>query len=158
MYTSKKQSHSKNTSTVLANHLAFHNLQERTDQDSINRNKRLLTHCVNSISHDQEFSAPEVTSYIMGWGDHYISHHFVPIHCDSATAALKKTFPGLKRKTLGIMSSICYMFFDLFAFDSHWLSTFPDEAEQLDAAQGPGTEAGEEVLVCCQDFCHCQND
>jgi len=113
-YTSKKQSHSKNTSAVLANHLAFHNLQERTNQDSINRNKRLLTCCINSISCDQEFSAPEVISYIMGWGDRYISHHFVPIHWDSATAALKKTFPGLKRKTLGIMSSICYMFFDLF--------------------------------------------
>lgn len=29
---------------------------------------------------------------------------------------------------------------------------------QLDAAQGPGTEAGEEVLVRCQCFCHYQND
>lgn len=109
-YTSKKQSRSKNTSAVLANRLAFHNLQEKKDHDSINRNKRLLTRCVNSISRDQEFSAPEVISYIMGWGDRYISHHFVPIYWDSAAAALKKTFPGLKRKTLSFMSSVRYMF------------------------------------------------
>ena len=113
-YTSKKQSRSKNTSAVLANRLAFHNLQEQTDCDSINRNKRLLTRCVNSISRDQEFSAPEVISYLMGWGDRYISHHFVHIYWDSAAAALKKTFPGLKRKTLGIMSSVRYTFFSPF--------------------------------------------
>ena len=113
-YTSKKQSRSKNTSAVLANRLAFHNLQEQTDCNSINRNKRLLTRCVNSISRDQEFSAPEVISYLMGWGDRYISHHFVHIYWDSAAAALKKTFPGLKRKMLGIMSSMRYTFFSPF--------------------------------------------
>ena len=94
----------------------------------------------------------------MGWGDRYISHHFVPIFWNSAAAALKKMFLGLKRKMLGIMSSVVLYISDLFAYNSHWATSFPDNTEQLDAAQGPQTEAGEEVLVCCQIFCHCQND
>jgi len=95
-YTTKKQSRSKNTSAILAKRLAFHNIQERSDQDAINRGKRLLERCVNSISRDQEFSAPEVVSYLMGWGDRYISNTFVTIFWDSAVAALKRIFPTLR--------------------------------------------------------------
>ena len=94
----------------------------------------------------------------MGWGDRYISHHFIHIYWDSAAAALKKTFPGLKRKTLASCLQSAIPFSDLFPFNSHWSTSFPDNAEQLDAAQGLGTEAGEEVLVRCQIICYCQND
>ena len=31
------------------------------------------------LSHEQELSAPEVVSYLMGWGNCYISHHFETI-------------------------------------------------------------------------------
>jgi hypothetical protein len=35
-------------------------------------------------------------SYIMGWPDVYLSHHYVTIYWDTAVSALTKTFPGIK--------------------------------------------------------------
>jgi hypothetical protein len=41
----------------------------------------ILVCCANTLSQEQELSGPEVMSYIMGWGNHYILHHFETIPC-----------------------------------------------------------------------------
>ena len=97
-YATKKQAHSSNASALLATRLALHNAQERARHDNVDRNKRLLQRCANALSREQEFSAPEVVSYIMGWGDRYISHNFVTIYWDSVVITLLKAYPGLKKK------------------------------------------------------------
>ncbi|KAF7289083.1 ATP-dependent DNA helicase [Mycena chlorophos] len=51
--------------------------------------------CANTLSRQHEFSAPEVVSYLMGWGDRFISHTYVKIYWDHVTAQLRKTFPNL---------------------------------------------------------------
>lgn len=98
-YATKKQQRSSNTSALLARRLAYHKSQEKRSVDSININKRLIQRCANTLTRDREFGAPEVVSYLMGWGDRYESHHYVTIYWDSAINALKTAYPALNQKT-----------------------------------------------------------
>lgn len=97
-YDAKKQKPSSNTSALLAKRLAFHRAQEKYNADLNQISKRLIQRCANTLSRDHEFSAPEVVSYLMGWGDRFLSHHYVPIYWDGAMTALKKKFPELKNE------------------------------------------------------------
>lgn len=97
-YLAKKQKDTTNSSAVLGKTFAF-NRQDRdrsTELSSIN--KKLLQRCANTLSRQQELSAPEVISYLMGWGDRYISHHFETIHWYSVVNLLKSAYPLLKKE------------------------------------------------------------
>ena len=78
-YIAKKQRESSNTSALLVRTFAYHRNTEKRNFDLVAANKKLIQQCANTLSQEQELSAPEVTSYIMGWGDCYISHHFTTI-------------------------------------------------------------------------------
>jgi hypothetical protein len=97
-YAAKRQQHSSNASALLAKTLAYHQHTESHNHDLAQLNKRLLQRCANSLSREQEFSAPEVVSYLMKWEDRYISHHFETIHWYSVMSLLKKTFPVLAQR------------------------------------------------------------
>ncbi|KAG1766496.1 hypothetical protein EV702DRAFT_1050664 [Suillus placidus] len=97
-YAVKRQQHSSNASALLAKTLAYHKQLESHNHDLNQLNKRLLQRCANSLSREQEFSAPEVMCYLMDWEDRYISHHFETIHWSSVMSLLKKTFPMLVQK------------------------------------------------------------
>jgi len=45
-----------------------------------------------------EFSASEVISYLMGWGDQFISHYFVNIYWNNMLALIKRKFPSIQTK------------------------------------------------------------
>jgi hypothetical protein len=94
-YVAKKQKDSSNCSALLAKRIAFHKVQERYNADMAKRNKRLIQRCANTLSREQEFSAPEATSYVMALGDRKISHHFVTMFTGELNTALKKAFPNL---------------------------------------------------------------
>ncbi|KAG9225266.1 hypothetical protein CCMSSC00406_0007097 [Pleurotus cornucopiae] len=100
LYATKKQQKNSNSSAVLARRLAFHSLESMKDPVVDDLNRKMINRCANALSRDQEFSAPEVVGYLMGWGDRYISHHFVSIYWDSVVYALKDTYPELKDKQL----------------------------------------------------------
>ncbi|KAF8806047.1 hypothetical protein BYT27DRAFT_7257469 [Phlegmacium glaucopus] len=68
-YASKKQQRSSNVSALLAKWVAFHKVEEKGHVDITNISKRLIQHCVNTLTCEREFSGPEVISYLMGWGD-----------------------------------------------------------------------------------------
>ena len=95
-YVAKRQNKSSNASALLAKKLAFHQKSERYNSDTNRLNKRLLQRCANTLSREQEFSAPEVISYLMGWGDRFISHHFVNIYWSGVMALLKRTFSKMR--------------------------------------------------------------
>lgn len=97
-YATKKQRQSSNASALIAKRLAYHNVEEKWNTDPRAVNKRLLARCANTLTRDHEFSAPEVISYLMGWGDRYISHHFTTIYWSGVVAALKRSFPELRKK------------------------------------------------------------
>ena len=97
-YIAKKQRESSNTSALLAKTLAFHRDTEKRNFDLLETNKKLVQRCANTLSREQELSAPEVTSYLMGWGDRYISHHFTTIPWFSVISLLRKAFPVLNKQ------------------------------------------------------------
>jgi hypothetical protein len=98
LYVAKRQSNSSNASALMARKLAFHKRRERYNSDIIRLNKRLLERCANTLTREQEFSAPEVISYLMGWGDRFISHHFVTIFWSDVKTSIRQHFPELAQK------------------------------------------------------------
>jgi hypothetical protein len=90
LYIAKRQAKSSNSSALLAKKLAFHRKWEQYNSDICRLNKRLLQQCANTLSCEQEFSVPEVISYLMGWGNHFISHHFVTIYWTVVTSLIRK--------------------------------------------------------------------
>jgi hypothetical protein len=97
-YIAKKKKESSNTSALLAKTFAFHWTSKTRNSDLVVTNKLLLQCCANTLSWEQELSGPEVVSHIMGWGDHYISHHFETIPWFSVLSSLRKTFPVLQKQ------------------------------------------------------------
>lgn len=95
-YAAKRQQHSSNASALLAKSIAYHKQNEAHNSDIQQLNRRLIQRCANCLSREQEFSAPEVVSYLMGWGDRYVSHHFATIHWSSVVSLLKKTYSELR--------------------------------------------------------------
>lgn len=94
-YAAKRQQHSSNASALLAKTIAYHQKDQSHDADLYSINKRLIQRCANALSREQEFSAPEVVSYLTGFGDRYVSHHFQTIHWYSVVSLLKHVFPSL---------------------------------------------------------------
>ena len=95
-YATKKQQRTSNASAHLAKRLAFVQKEDRTQANLIKLNKKLIQSCANCLTRDCEFSAPEIISYIMGWPDVYLSHHYVSIYWDAVVLALTRTFPAIK--------------------------------------------------------------
>lgn len=94
-YAAKRQQRSSNASALLAKTFAYHP-KDDSNGDIHLANKRLIQKCANVLSREQEFSAPEVVSYLTGWNDRYISHRFETIHWTSVMGLLKHTFPELR--------------------------------------------------------------
>jgi hypothetical protein len=95
-YATKQQQHSSNASALLAKTFAYHQKEDDHHTNIHLTNKCLIQKCANALSREQEFSAPEVVSYLTGWNDRYISHHFETIHWASVMGLLKHTFPELQ--------------------------------------------------------------
>lgn len=97
-YVAKKQRETSSCSALLAKRIAFHHVQERYNADISKRNKRLLQRSANTLSREQEFSAPEAISYVMGWSDRKISHHFVTMFTGELYMAIKNAYPIFRYK------------------------------------------------------------
>ncbi|KAF8145651.1 hypothetical protein K438DRAFT_1735322 [Mycena galopus ATCC 62051] len=102
-YAAKPQQKAHNLSAILAKGYAYHlaNLGGRTSEkyvdDLRNMQRLLLFRLVHTINREQELGAPMVISYLMGWGDKYRSHRYVPIYWSSFIGALFRVFPELKQ-------------------------------------------------------------
>ena len=91
-YAAKKQNKTHNMSAILARGYAFH-LDHSAYVDEIRDNQRLLLfRLVNTINREQELAAPMVVSYLMGWGDVYRSHSYIPIYWSAFNGAIWRVF------------------------------------------------------------------
>ncbi|GJE99317.1 hypothetical protein PsYK624_155710 [Phanerochaete sordida] len=97
-YTAKKQGRNYNMSAVLADGYAYHLEHPNAEyaQDLRRSQSLLLSRLVNTINREQEIAAPMVMSYLMGWGDVYRSHAYVPIYWSSFNRAIWKAFTALE--------------------------------------------------------------
>lgn len=112
-YAMKLQELSMNMSALLAKMYAFKPDQKACLADLSWLNKNLLQRCANTLSHKQELSAPQVVSYLMGWGDCFISHHFETIHWYAVVSLLKRCYPILTESMsvpfLGTLTPVCFL-------------------------------------------------
>ncbi|KAJ7431258.1 hypothetical protein B0H11DRAFT_2262212 [Mycena galericulata] len=100
-YAVKAQQRNANISAILAKGYAYHlsNLNSSLTKyvdDLRDMQRLLLFRLVHAINREQELGAPMVNSYLMGWGDRYRSHQYVPIYWSSFVGALFRAFPTLK--------------------------------------------------------------
>ena len=100
-YVAKKQNWSYNLSAIMAKGYVFH-LRKLNEcavnpiQDIQDQHRLMLFHIVNAINHQQEIAAPMVIPYLMGWGDTYHSHHYIPIYWFTFVNFLFAHFPELR--------------------------------------------------------------
>lgn len=95
-YAIKDRELSANISALLAKTFAFGRFDQLRQSDLSRINKRLIERCANTLSRQQELSAPEVVNYLMGWNDRFVSHHFETIHWKSVMDLLCMTYPTLR--------------------------------------------------------------
>jgi hypothetical protein len=98
LYVAKRQANSSNVSALLAKKLAFHKRRERYNTDISRLNKRLFQRCANTLTREQEFSGPEVITYLMAWGDRFISLFFVTIYWTNVATLIKSNYPRMRTK------------------------------------------------------------
>ncbi|KAF7313989.1 ATP-dependent DNA helicase [Mycena chlorophos] len=101
LYIAKRQIQAANASALLAKAYAYKPRRTPDQREIQDINRQMLERCVNILNRQHEFSAPEVISYLMGWGDRFISHTYVRIYWDVITAQLRRTFPHLRGATFG---------------------------------------------------------
>ena len=64
-------------SLVQQNVTSLNNSANQTDHSSVvERSRRLVLRCYNTLASQQELSGVQVASYLMNWDDHYTSHRF----------------------------------------------------------------------------------
>lgn len=95
-YAIKDRELSANISALLARTFAFGRFDQHRETDISRINKRLIERCANTLTRQQELSAPEVVNYLMGWNDRFVSHHFETIHWKSVLDLLRTTYPTLR--------------------------------------------------------------
>ena len=94
-YATKNQQKLSNISALLAKGLAFH-FQDEKYIDSIRDRSRLMVfRCFHTLNRNVEQSGPQVISYLMGWGDSFKSHNYVPLFWSSMASYLRRKCPEL---------------------------------------------------------------
>ncbi|CAF3769591.1 unnamed protein product [Rotaria sordida] len=75
------------------------NAQNISYTDALDKSRRLILRCFNTLASQQEISSVQVASYLMGWPDHYTSHTFVNIHLIGIERYLEQSLTKLKEKS-----------------------------------------------------------
>lgn len=99
-YGTKSQNNSFNYSALVARGVMY-DLRHKDPKyvwDVREQGRQLLSRCSNAINYEQEMSAPQVMSYLMGWGDVYKSHNYVPFYWFAVASELKKKYPELRTR------------------------------------------------------------
>ena len=94
-YQTKKQGKSFNISALFAKALLYHTNHSAYLSDILEQNRLLIYRCFLSINVGAELSDQQVISYLMGWGDTFCSHHYVPFYWASLGRYIIKAFPHL---------------------------------------------------------------
>ncbi|KIO09446.1 hypothetical protein M404DRAFT_21969 [Pisolithus tinctorius Marx 270] len=91
-YATKKQKKSHNLSVLMASALPYHINNPKYD-DVHERNRLLIYHCINVINCEAELSAPQVVSYLMGYGDTFTSHNYASLYMGLLFSTIKGLYP-----------------------------------------------------------------
>ena len=75
--------------------------------DAVDRSRRLILRCFNTLASQQEISSVQVASYLMGWPDHYCSHTFVNVYLIGIERYLQKAFTEVTDRLFIVILLYC---------------------------------------------------
>ena len=75
--------------------------------DAVDRSRRLILRCFNTLAFQQEISSVQVASYLMGWPDHYCSHTFVNVYLIGIERYLEKSLTEVTKRLLTVNVVYC---------------------------------------------------
>ena len=81
------------TDYISKSQLKLHTINSE-DDDVVAKAKKLLTKCANSLIGLQELSAPQVSSYVLGFEDHFTNFEFQNLYWPSFKAHLNRQLPS----------------------------------------------------------------
>lgn len=96
-YSTKDQLKSHNKSALTLDGFDYHSRKDDYTDSLANANRLLLFRCFRSITKHMEYSAPQVMSYLVGYGDHIASHNYVNFYWSQVSGGLVKQYPELKK-------------------------------------------------------------
>ncbi|CAE6416282.1 unnamed protein product [Rhizoctonia solani] len=96
-YQTKKQRRTHNASALLADGIAYHLASSDYLDDIRQRNRLLISRCLRILNRQIEQSAPQVISYLLGYGDTFCSHSYVPLYWSSVAAEISRVFPRIAK-------------------------------------------------------------
>jgi hypothetical protein len=97
-YVAKDQFKYTNMSAILAKNYAFQHLDDERTIGLREACRLMLFRCLDAINREQELAAPLVMSYLMGWGDIYKSHNYVPVYWSPFEYLLVSAHPELRKQ------------------------------------------------------------
>ncbi|CAF4135694.1 unnamed protein product, partial [Adineta steineri] len=78
---------------------SFKNVTDQTETESaIERSRKLVLRCYNTLASQQELSGVQVASYLMNWGDHYTTHKFQVLYLIQTEIFLQSELNELRIK------------------------------------------------------------
>ncbi|KDN38232.1 hypothetical protein RSAG8_09631, partial [Rhizoctonia solani AG-8 WAC10335] len=95
-YQTKKQRQSHNASALLADGIAYHLASSDYIDNIRERNRLLISRCLRILNRQMEQSAPQVISYLLGYGDTFASHTYVAVYWSSVAAEILRACPTLR--------------------------------------------------------------
>ena len=75
--------------------------------DAVDRSRRLILRCFNTLASQQEISSVQVASYLMGWPDHYCSHTFVNVYLIGIERYLEKSLTEVTDRLFIVILLYC---------------------------------------------------
>ena len=72
-----------NMSALVVKYAVYHFSDMANVLDAQEHTQNLLFQCLHATNHKAEQSGPQVILYLMGQGDRYLSHQFVPLYWSS---------------------------------------------------------------------------
>jgi hypothetical protein len=75
------------------------NLSHETDKTNvIEKSRKLVLRCYNTLASQQELSGVQVASYLMNWGDHYTTHKFQGLYLIQTERYLQTQLTEMRSK------------------------------------------------------------
>jgi hypothetical protein len=96
-YQNKDPSKTYNMSALLGSALTYHQSHSGHFESLREQNRLLIYRCFNVLNREAELSGPQVMSYLMKWGDRFISHQYISVYWCQLANILKKVYPSLKQ-------------------------------------------------------------
>lgn len=76
-------------------------------EDALEKSRKLVLRCYNTLASQQELSGVQVASYLMNWDDHYTTHQFEGLYLIQTERYLQAQLNELRSKQTSNISENC---------------------------------------------------